>query len=254
MRHQIGQRRSAVIVWSFHLERELSLSAFLQLRICSHLIPFSTFSRCCMKQQLCGWSDRTVEPTGATLINSVGWDGCRASCFSLIHCHTNRISTFSVASNAPTWNWIQAKKVLNIETTKIYVRTSHLISDHFFCFWFSAFAIRLQFWPFIVLPRATQLAWSNNKLKDQITTDWRQYLDREFATSSTSSIGQNLPRRSHRHFSRGIKPTLLSLFCISSRSTVPRPLVHLEPLPIWHLHQFISKVNYNAHIQTFVLL
>ena len=52
-------------------------------------------------------------------------------------------------------------------TTKIDVRRSHLISHHFF-FWFSAFAIRLQLWPSIVPPRATQLAWSNNKLKDQI--------------------------------------------------------------------------------------
>ena len=38
----------------------IALSAFLQLRICSHLIPFSTFSRCCVKQQqLDGWSDHS---------------------------------------------------------------------------------------------------------------------------------------------------------------------------------------------------
>ena len=58
-------------------------------------------------------------------------------------------------------------------------------------------------------------------MKDQIAHDWRhQHVDREFATSST---GQNLPRRAHRHLLMGIKPTLLSLFRISSRSTVPRP-------------------------------
>ena len=135
-------------------------------------------------------------------------------------------------------------------TTKIDVRRSHLISPRFF-FWFSAFAIRLQLWPTsIVLPRATQLAWSNNKLKDQIAHDG-------VSVSIASLPPHPTVRICHvdrfRHFSWGIKPTLLSLFCTSTQQSIDNSTSACTSLASSHLASSSIHLKGNA-IQTFVLL